>query len=70
MGIGNEDTITDPDGRPSSSLPLMGIGNLISRRMLLKILDLITPHGDRKLEFQTEWMERGKLSLPLMGIGN
>ena len=57
-------------GERMNSLPLMGIGNLTASRMLLKILDLITPHGDRELVVVHQNGGCSWDSLPLMGIGN
>ncbi len=58
--------------RPTSSLPLMGIGN--SKNTILELIGeniLITPHGDReRVASLAASLYSQRSSLPLMGIGN
>ena len=53
-----------------SSLPLMGIGNLGLDEDTRRVIQLITPHGDRKQQAQLVFNAAKRISLPLMGIGN
>ena len=48
----------------------MGIVNKPDMRRYLDGLELITPHGDRKLFESSTWTTEPGLSLPLMGIVN
>ena len=59
------------DDLAGSSLPLMGIGNLL--RLAWRAVEshpLITPHGDWELAPSGEKEANVVASLPLMGIGN
>ena len=68
---GSETWTAPGGGAPNqASLPLMGIGNNTLSGLLRVAINLITPHGDRKLSnfIATDLDEYA--SLPLMGIGN
>ena len=56
--------------RENSSLPLMGIGNVLRVDLCRRHAQLITPHGDRKQQCVSHYRSISLISLPLMGIGN
>ena len=71
MGIVNPRVVEVGEAVDELSLPLMGIVNMETiPQDMLKLADLITPHGDCKLTRSCLSRTFSVHSLPLMGIVN